>query len=792
MGDQVPAGAIPVDQFKPAPQAQDDSAPPGAIPIDQFQTAEEKYGTTGQQIATGLEGAAQGVLGPLAPAAERALGVDPQDIRMRAEVNPATHGLSEAGGFGAGIFTGGSEAALLGHAGEAVTGALKLGGEGAAIGSRLAAGATKAATELGLMQAGDEATKVITQDPDQTIGSAAANVGLSTLIGGVTGGLFTGVGAAAKTGIDALGLKEFSDRLAFRGANANPNEFLQNEAENAYGSYKDMGSEVGGSTGLKAQALQKLMPEMSEEIQAQVPDTVSNLLNTATSMEAKPFKYGTRIPGLIKEGVDEFQKTVANAQSPGEIFDALNDLKKEFDSSIPKNLTPDNDNYHAFKELIGVTGKIRKSLESPEIWGEGVAGLQKNLNAAWSEAIPAVKDFEKKFMTKIGGDLVIDPTKFQSYVNQGGNATSQTIKQQMMGKFSDAIEKFSKATDEAYEKAGVPNPRGDSAIPMGAIRESLGKQSVGARLADLWYDKIGAQSIGSGAGALAGNAVLPGLGGAFIGKEVLGPVFGAIIQPIVEKATNLPAYQQAMKFGKTVLAGNNQLVNGAKTLFEGGVKTIPEHLYADNKKVEQLDDHLKDYEKNPQKLLNVAGNLDHYAPAHSQALAKTAAGAVNYLNSIRPKPVQLAPLDSKIEPTKAEKLDYERKLSIAQNPLMALHHIKNGTLLPSDVDTLKTVYPAYYNKMSQEITNAMTDHLSNDGSVPYKLRQSLSLFLGQPLDSTLTPQSIQAVQAMYASKAPQSQNQPQNKTKKGTSKLNKFADNLQTPGQAAEKRHMTE
>ena len=92
--------------------------------------------------------------------------------------------------------------------------------------------------------------------------------------------------------------------------------------------------------------------------------------------------------------------------------------------------------------------------------------------------------------------------------------------------------------------------------------------------------------------------------------------------------------------------------------------------------------------------------------------------------------------------------------------------------------------------MTQNLLSAMMDHTKDGGTIPYKQRQSLSLFTGQPLDSTMTPQSIMAVQNVYASKQqPPPGNPPVKGNKRNTSKLGKIASNLQTPNQAAEASH---
>jgi hypothetical protein len=195
--DQIPQDAVPVDQFQaannsPHPDAihvdqfhADSPEQSEAIPVDQFESHDDHYGSTGQQIKAGIEGAAKGIAGPLATFAEtKLLGVKPEDIEGRAEANPWTHGLSEAAGFGVGALTGTGEAALLGRAGEAAAGAIGL-GEAATTGAKLAKAAATGATEMGLFQAGDDASKWLLNAP-QTPGSVVSDVGLSALLGGVT------------------------------------------------------------------------------------------------------------------------------------------------------------------------------------------------------------------------------------------------------------------------------------------------------------------------------------------------------------------------------------------------------------------------------------------------------------------------------------------------------------------------------------------------------------------------------------------------------------------------------
>lgn len=790
-------GTIPAEQAPEAFKSGYQYATPDLL---NAQAEKEHYGSTGQQVITGLEGAAQGVAGPLAPLAERALGVNPEDIRKRAEYNPTTHSLSELGGFGAGALTGTGEAALLGKAGEGAAGLLGLGAEGASVGSRLAAGATKMATEMGLYQSGDEATKAVLDAPS-SVGDAAAHIGMSALLGGVAGIPLTALGIGAKAAINSQVLRDFADRMAFRGSNVNLSEKLIQEAQDAHSLYHDMGSEIGGTDGIRAQAMKSLIPEVNDHIIGQAQDLVDQIGDTAENLGKSGDKAGMvdqlqqqaeKIKTAIDPQVDPLTNQPRVQLDSANIYDTMNQVKRQLGEwgKFNKAFVPLNE-VEFRNSAKGLGSSFKAALEDEGIWGKA-GSLQKDLNSAWSDAIPAVKDFESKFTTSIGGEKTIDPAKFNTYLSQNGRATTETIRQQMMGNFVDAVEKFSGATDKAYEAAGVENP-----FKMGstqALRESLGVPTLGTKLADLWFDKLGAKGLGDVAGGAVGGALghatgIPeaGFGGAYLGKWALGPVFTSIIKPLMEKGASMPAFQSAIKYSAAVLKGDHELTNTAANVFASQVKALSSHLYPSSDSVDTLDKKLKKFAENPKPMLNVAGNLGNYMPDHAQAVSQTTMNAVNYLNSQRPSNPKQSPLDSDLPVSKAQLAPFHRSLEIAEQPLMAFQHIKQGTLLPQDVNTLKTVYPDYYNKMSQKLMSAMTDHISEGGNVPYKLRQSASLFLGQPLDSTMTPSSIQAIQSMYAQNQPtsQAQAQPAGKGKKGApSKLNKIASNLQTNDQA--------
>src|ERR1700722_1137185 len=110
---------IPANQFHPDPITEtpttNSNEPPDTIPYENFVSDEDKYGTPGQQLKTAAEQAASSATFGLSTKAETALGVNPEDIRARAEENPVSGFVGSVAGL---LTPGAPEAAVLGKAGE--------------------------------------------------------------------------------------------------------------------------------------------------------------------------------------------------------------------------------------------------------------------------------------------------------------------------------------------------------------------------------------------------------------------------------------------------------------------------------------------------------------------------------------------------------------------------------------------------------------------------------------------------------------------------------------------------
>ncbi len=231
--------------------------------------------------------------------------------------------------------------------------------------------------------------------------------------------------------------------------------------------------------------------------------------------------------------------------------------------------------------------------------------------------------------------------------------------------------------------------------------------------------------------------------------------------------------------------GGKALDAASKALFKPSIRVLAPSQMPTHQELMKLDKLVAKNQQNPNDTIQnaEAQHIGHYLPEHQQAVTQTQTTAAGYLASLKPKPVQNSPLDKPLPPTQQQQARYERALSIGQNPLIVLQHVKDGTVQTSDLQDLNAMYPKLGQLYTQAITNEMMNQKANSEPIPYKTRIGMSLMLGQPMDSSMHPASIVAAQPQP--KAPQ-QPQTQGKTKRGTSTLGKSNASYKTASQAAE------
>lgn len=319
---------------------------------------------------------------------------------------------------------------------------------------------------------------------------------------------------------------------------------------------------------------------------------------------------------------------------------------------------------------------------------------------------------------------------------------------------------------------------------LNAIPKDGNPSNSAAMLDKLWKGKIG--TIVGGVFGLGGGHLTGGILGG-VGEHVLGEIKPFLSYKMLEMRGGgkniVPGQVKALfDYAKSVGEGHLLVSKAVNNVFNTN-NVIPGSKVPSEADRKKLDKYISEVNKNPAVLQNTAKDLQDILPDHSPALGLVASKAAAYLNALKPRPQLGLPQDTKVKPTSAETQDYNRQLDIAQQPLMVLQHIKDGSITPRDIATLQAVHPAAYQQLQQKLMGQLEDP---DLKIPYKTRLSMSAFVGQPLDSTMTPQGILGAQPVPP-QAPQSgpQSSPP-RNKRNTSSLTKFSKPYQTQSQAAE------
>lgn len=270
-------------------------------------------------------------------------------------------------------------------------------------------------------------------------------------------------------------------------------------------------------------------------------------------------------------------------------------------------------------------------------------------------------------------------------------------------------------------------------------------------------------------------------------QDFLGPTS---IKLLAQQATP-DEYEHGIHFAEHIGKGIQKIDKAIKNIFDPDAEADEPDLKMRQKLHEYVSDgkmHDEIQQELSQESSPVTEGSDPIAkhfPDHNMLLQQTRGNTVNYLNSVRPQAQPGLMFDTPFA-SRLSQRKYDQALDAAVNPLSVLNKIKTGKITPTDVTSLQAMYPELYTYLSQKLTEKLMDVRSKKQSIPSDTRRAMSLFLGAPLDTTMTPTSIQNVQAMYAKQRQpsQAQQQPGGAPPKSTAKLDKQAQNAQTNSQA--------
>lgn len=900
--DSLPNDAAPVAATAPATATPQQAGPS----FDDLQDDGDKYSGVGQQVKAGLEGVAQGVLGPIATGAERMLGNVPRaDILGRAQANPITHGVGEGIGLVGSSLTGVGEGAIMSDVGHLAQQATGLGdvSTGARLSYKIGSEAVKQAAEMAVLQGSDEASKMILKDPETSTESAIANTGLAAVLGGAGGAAFGVVSPLwSATGGAAL------DKL-LGGLSGHLNGGQVELPENIASAFKDLGQEPSPIMKAALSGDARAVSAFQDLYRAEHPDIMNEIQSLPTALQqsvtdslgvslddASHFsnaQSGEAIDSAFKdqiskdadpvlERLDAEQAENNKISMPDDKRLSMSDQVRE--ASLGENVGVNSPAFKEYeqaanqildKESVGGMNKLSQDLGKTayhlstdpvrkdallQIKGIIDDGIQSHITNTAADAVgsegvkmgaeklaemQANKADYRALAQKYNGILdYLGMKKFSGTGNMRArlaDLTPETLlkkfaskgdlqgRQMLEREFPEIAQMVKEHEAKSFLAPSVHDVAGDATLDIKSLSKRLDNLKKGSPEHANWVMSPEAQSklasaktindalsqlkgvknSGTPAGmakvfrhmgssALSAVSLLAGhnpIGGYILGEAAqhlgksapeavkLGMLkYMGSAQPV--KAEGFKAMVDLMH---NTVKGESMLAKGAQAVFKAGAQVGAER--PDQVDRDKLDKQVTKLEENPGQMTQMAdgSHLGHYMPDHQAALTQAQVRATQYLQSIKPRPQQLSPLDKPIDPTPQQTARYNRALDIAASPGIVMQHVKDGTLQMSDIQDLHSMFPALAKNMAGKLSTEATHAQEQGQLVPYKTKIALSMFLGQPMDSTMTPSSIMAAQPQSAQPpAPSPQGSKMKGGAKTATSMNKNAESYRTGPQAGE------
>lgn len=787
--------------------------------LDQ-QRQEDKYGGVGGGLSSLALGAADSATLGLSNVALTKTGImDEKTLKALQDVNPGLYKTGEV----AGVFAPGGAASLIGKAGKATIGGLKaikaiqgigeatmaarvLGGA-ADVAAHAAGSAVEGAAYAGI---GNTLNEYALGDPDLNGEKIMGHFGSGALMGGLFGAALktAAIGApeAIAAGKKALGNiyniaageghgeesliskgldvvnpeGKLSDAFANRAKNLDVDQMgdlvqktsggLNTIKKNLDTATKNLNSEVRP---IETKAL--INTANKEKVLVSTQNVINDINRTKDEIVNNPGIYDTN--ALAK--LEKWRLQVVNNledDSPLSRFDLLKEVKQGV-GNWGAGITPGVTHADTKNLLGGLSGRIGSMLKDPEVFGAAGAAYQAHdemLKKIYEFTPPVgsrlgktAKEFKNAFLDSAGS---FSPNKIKKFLKTSDLPESQRARD-LLDQWFDVQKQLPEHLENTY--ANVPNDLWDK-HKLSGLMDSLEKTHGDIGLAQTQYSealknqkgaKMGLRDLMIG-GVAAAHPLLGGL--AFAGDVASRPI--EYINKLAEAERILGKASDGMnRAAKSIFTPTVKMLDKVKGPLIRQITTPDAQGHM------KLRDKLSELNQNPSLMvdrLNAAtGDLHSVAPNMAEGLQGAMIRANQFLASKMPYNAQVNPFEEEHEPSKSEIANFENYHQIVENPHNAFEQVKDGTIGPETIETLSVVYPKVYQEMKQAVLKEVTNKVASKTPIPYRLKQSISYFLGTPIDAGLTPQATMANQQSFMRSMQQHQAQSMGQQKNGDSKL---------------------
>lgn len=457
----------------------------------------------------------------------------------------------------------------------------------------------------------------------------------------------------------------------------------------------------------------------------------------AAAMRAEPELYPNGAAREMELVRDRLMKAGPDTEG-STLFENLNNAKRELyatrDAYIGKGSRPTPSERRAGDFFNEVYQDTKGSLENPDVWGAAGA-RQAKMNEAYSQFRSDRDVFLKRFGESNGkGGKVVSGTKFNTHFNAINDPVRAPLRQEALenlmssGKsFLDQAEETHKATSFEHVDLTPLKEKMASARAMAEKGQTITKAAPGG----LGYFTDLFNPVGTLMKAAKGLS----------NPEAIGAVLANI------ERTN-------QKVGTKISSGIKAVFKPVATTAKKGFGVISEVLTSAEKaeKIKAKIDEVQDHVQSPERLVDVLHNATKdgadAAPKTMAAVQAATLKGLQFLQSKIPPTPQATPFEKPRDIPSDQLATFARYYTAVHNPMSVLQDLKRGVVHPEAIGALQAVYPNLYSKMQQEAIEQVGT-VKDKGTIPFQTRLTLSKFMGQPLDSLLTPQAIQSAQVAF-------------------------------------------
>ena len=441
------------------------------------------------------------------------------------------------------------------------------------------------------------------------------------------------------------------------------------------------------------------------------------------------YRLGKQIVGILREGEENALGRVMGVEAPELIAEHAAARK-------------------GYKEVMGTLDDLNDRLHVGKYWGPGSflknlgemspedvlrrtrgladADFLNTLSSRFPKTADSIREYHKDaLLQKVTSQGTLDTRKlFRALDKMSPELRAFSLP-------AGAEEQLSFIRDILQELPARINPSGTAKALDGMMRQVPG--GVGSMV-----------SLALGHNPIMGYAI--GHLSKEIGREAPDAAKLAFLRMLGSDApASAGGYKSMFKFIESAYKGAQAVDKAAKAVFRPGAEVLANASLPTERQQKTIIKAVKSAQLDPGILMRSTGSVGHYLPEQATAMGSTVASSVTYLSSLQPNIDAPGILDGARVPNRVEKERFMRAVNIAQQPLLLLQRVKDGTLLPSDVQDIASMYPALYSNLKVKLLDSLS---GSKGSVPYQTRMGLSMFLAQPLDSSMMPQNIAANQVL--------------------------------------------